>query len=99
MASRRIASEDLLSLQRNLVLSHASGAGKPVEPSLSRAAMLVRLNTLLRGDSGVSTELISHLARCINADLIPLIPEHGGVGASGDLVQLSHIALRIIWEI
>ncbi|MDE1925391.1 MAG: aromatic amino acid lyase [Patescibacteria group bacterium] len=98
MASVLVGTDDLAALQRNLVRSHACGAGEPVKDEQVLAAMAVRLNTLLRGDSGVSVELLQLLAKLINARFAPLIPEHGGVGASGDLIQLSHIALGLIGE-
>ena len=98
MSSRLIGSEELALLQLNLVRSHACGAGDPVPGQYVAAAMVVRLNTLLRGNSGVSSTLLTTLRDYINAGLLPLVPEHGGVGASGDLVQLSHIALALIGE-
>lgn len=98
MADRIIAREDLQELQYNLVRSHAAGVGQPIATQFVRAAMLVRLNTLARGDSGVTPELIGHLCACLNADIIPLVPEHGAVGTSGDLLQLAHIALGLIGE-
>lgn len=98
MASRLVGSDDLAVLQRNLVRSHACGAGEPVPEEYALAAMVIRLNTLLRGDSGVSAPLLERLRDFINLQLVPVIPEHGGVGASGDLIQLSHIALALIGE-
>ncbi len=98
MASVLIGKDDLAALQHNLVRSHACGAGKPVPEEYVLAAMAVRLNTLLRGDSGVSPALLKLLAQLINARFAPVVPEHGGVGASGDLIQLAHIALGIIGE-
>lgn len=98
MADRLVGAGELAELQQNLVRSHACGAGPLVSDEYVFAAMVVRLNTLLRGDSGVSTSLLRLLAACINARLAPAIPERGGVGASGDLIQLSHIALALIGE-
>ncbi len=98
MASRLIGKDDLGALQYNLVRSHACGAGEPVADEYVLAAMVVRLNTLLRGDSGVTASLLHLLAKLINARFAPVVPEHGGVGASGDLIQLSHIALGLIGE-
>jgi histidine ammonia-lyase len=60
--------------------------------------MVVRLNTLLKGGSGVSVDLVNRYAEFINHRIIPVVPEHGSVGASGDLVQLAHIALGLIGE-
>lgn len=98
MASHIIPARDLQALQANLVRSHAAGAGAPVPAEWVRAAMVVRLNTLLKGYSGVSEKLLLRLRDCINADIAPIVPERGGVGASGDLVQLAHIALGLMGE-
>ena len=98
MASHRIPREKREALQRNLVMSHACGAGEPAAKSWVRAAMLVRLNTLLLGHSGVSVKLVRRLSSLINADVLSVVPAHGGVGASGDLVELAHVALPLIGE-
>lgn len=98
MASHVLGKEQLFELQLNLVRSHAVGMGKPVEQKFVLAAMIVRLNTLLKGYSGVSVELLERLQVFINNRIIPVVPEHGAVGTSGDLVQLAHIALAIIGE-
>jgi histidine ammonia-lyase len=98
MASHVISDHQQLDLQRNLIRSHAVGAGDPIKSSYVLAAMIVRLNTLLQGHSGVSVELIERLQTFINHRITPIIPEHGAVGTSGDLVQLAHIALAIIGE-
>ncbi len=98
MASHIISSHQQLELQHNLIRSHAVGAGDPIAPNYALAAMVVRLNTLLRGYSGISLELAERLQLFINHRIIPVIPEHGAVGTSGDLVQLAHIALAIIGE-
>jgi histidine ammonia-lyase len=98
MASHIISEHQQLELQRNLIRSHAVGAGDPIKQSYVLAAMVVRLNTLLRGYSGVSLELVERLQTFINHRILPVIPEHGAVGTSGDLVQLAHIALSIIGE-
>lgn len=98
MAQYKISDENILQLQYNLIRSHSSGGGKVLTPLLGRAVMIGRLNNLLQGYSGVHIELIELLTAMINADLIPCIYEHGGVGASGDLVQLAHLALGVIGE-
>jgi histidine ammonia-lyase len=98
MASHIISAHQQLELQHNLIRSHAVGAGEPIKPSYVLAAMLVRLNTLLQGHSGVSLELIERMQLFINRRIIPIVPEHGAVGTSGDLVQLAHIALALIGE-
>lgn len=98
MASHIISSHQQLELQLNLIRSHAVGAGDPIKSDYVLAAMIVRLNTLLRGYSGVSLELVERLQLFINHRILPVIPEHGAVGTSGDLVQLAHIALAVIGE-
>ncbi len=98
MAQYRIKDEDRLQLQYNLIRSHSSGTGNPLEPQAVKAAILARLNTLSLGYSGVHPSLIHLMKELINRDITPLIFEHGGVGASGDLVQLAHLALVLIGE-
>jgi len=98
MASHILAPGQLIELQKNLILSHAVGMGDPINSKNVLAAMIVRLNTLAKGYSGVSPELLKHLSQLINKRIIPIVPEHGAVGTSGDLVQLAHIALVIIGE-
>ena len=98
MAPYRIDDKDIKSLQYNLIRSHASGSGNIIDPKCTKAAMVARLNTLLLGYSGVNKSVIRVLEYFINGNIIPNIYEHGGVGASGDLVQLSHLALALIGE-
>lgn len=98
MAQYRIKEEDKIQLQYNLIRSHSSGTGKPMNAIWVKAAILARLNTLSLGNSGVHPSVIHLMTALINKDITPLIFEHGGVGASGDLVQLSHLALVLIGE-
>lgn len=98
MAQYKISEENILQLQYNLIRSHASGGGRVLPPLMGRAVMVARLNNLIQGYSGVHTEIVELLAAMINKNLIPCIYEHGGVGASGDLVQLAHLALGLIGE-
>ncbi|GAA3508362.1 aromatic amino acid ammonia-lyase [Aquimarina addita] len=98
MAQYKIADEDRIQLQLNLIRSHASGVGKPMEPAYVKALMLARLNTLSLGKSGVHRSVITGIQELINKKVTPLIFEHGGVGASGDLVQLAHLALVLLGE-
>jgi len=98
MAQYKIADKDRLQLQYNLIRSHASGTGEPLEAIYVKAAMLARLNTLCLGHSGVHPSVVELMIELINRDIIPLIYSHGGVGASGDLVQLAHLALVLIGE-
>lgn len=98
MAQFKISDEDTHQLQYNLIRSHSSGIGNPLPAEEAKACMLARLNTLSLGKSGVHPSVVSLLKELINRDIIPLIFEHGGVGASGDLVQLAHLALVLIGE-
>ncbi|WP_336963782.1 aromatic amino acid ammonia-lyase [Chryseobacterium contaminans] len=98
MAQFKISDEDTHQLQYNLIRSHSSGIGNPLPAEEVKACMLARMNTLSLGNSGVHESVIYLLQQLINRDIIPLIFEHGGVGASGDLVQLAHLALVLIGE-
>ena len=98
MAQYRIADEEQTQLQYNLIRSHCSGMGKPLEPIFTKSLMVARLNTLLKGNSGVHPSTVELLTELINKEIFPLVYEHGSVGASGDLVQLAHLALCLIGE-
>ncbi|WP_270088670.1 HAL/PAL/TAL family ammonia-lyase [Sphingobacterium sp. SYP-B4668] len=98
MAQYRIDDADRQQLQYNLIRSHASGTGEPLCPLFVKSAVLARLNTLSIGYSGVHPSTIELMRELINRDITPLIFAHGGVGASGDLVQLAHLALVLIGE-
>ncbi len=98
MAQYRISEDDQTNLQYNLIRSHASGLGRPLDPIYVKALMLARLNSFLRGYSGVHPDTLELLLGFINNNVSPAVYEHGGVGASGDLVQLAHLALCLIGE-
>lgn len=98
MAQYRIDDADRVALQYNLIRSHSSGMGQYLTPQQCRATLLARLNTMLLGYSGVHLSLVQLMQQLINAGAYPCIPTHGGVGASGDLVQLAHLALGLIGE-
>ena len=98
MAQYRIDDKSLMELQYNIIRSHSTGAGNPLPDLYVRAAMLARLGTFVQAKSGVHPSLVHLLVEFINRGIYPLIPEHGSVGASGDLVQLAHIALALIGE-
>lgn len=98
MAQYRIADSEKKELQYNLIRSHCGGIGNPLDESTAKAVMLARLNTLALGKSGVHPSVIFLLKELINREITPLIFEHGSVGASGDLVQLAHLALVLIGE-
>ncbi|HLS96471.1 MAG TPA: aromatic amino acid ammonia-lyase [Sphingobacterium sp.] len=98
MAQYRIKDEDRHQLQYNLIRSHAAGTGDLLPPIQVKAAMLTRLCNISKGKSGVHTSVINLLKELINREITPVIFAHGGVGASGDLVQLAHLALVLIGE-
>ncbi len=98
LADVHIPPESLAQLQVNLVRSHACGLGEPLSEAESRAMLLLRANVLAKGLSGVRPELVELLAALLNADVTPVIPEKGSVGASGDLAPLAHLALVVIGD-
>ena len=98
LASTRIASEDLENLQRSLVLSHAAGVGEPISDALVRLVMVLKVNSLSRGFSGIRRQVIDALIALINAEVYPHIPLKGSVGASGDLAPLAHMSLVLLGE-
>ncbi|MDM1043656.1 aromatic amino acid lyase [Myroides sp. 1354] len=98
MAQYRIKDEECVALQYNLIRSHSSGIGNPLSVEQVRAAILARLNSLSLGYSGINLEVIELMKTLLNKGITPLIFAHGGVGASGDLVQLAHLALVLIGE-
>lgn len=98
MAQWRVDDEYLTDLQYNIIRSHSTGAGEPLEDICVKSAMIARLGTFLQCRSGVHPDVVKLLVEFINRDIYPFIPKHGSVGASGDLVQLAHIALTLIGE-
>lgn len=98
MAQWRIEDSHLNDLQYNIIRSHSTGAGERLPDICVKAAMISRLMTFLQGHSGVHVSLVDLLVEFINRDICPVIPRHGSVGASGDLVQLAHLALALIGE-
>ncbi|MGQ0703219.1 MAG: histidine ammonia-lyase [Gemmatimonadales bacterium] len=98
LANVRIASDKLDELQRNLIRSHAAGVGAALPAEVVRAMMLLRANVLLRPTSGVRPLLPQALVALLNAGIVPVVPEQGSVGASGDLAPLAHLALVLMGE-
>jgi histidine ammonia-lyase len=98
MAQYKIEEEDRLDLHYNAIRSHAAGCGNPVDSIYVRSAMITLISNFARGYSGIHPEMVELIKDLVNKQLIPVVPEHGGVGASGDLVQLAHIALVLIGE-
>ncbi len=98
LSDRTVPREKLRELQASLIRSHASGTGPALPADLVRGVMLLRLNSLARGLSGVRIEVVERLADLLNHGLVPMIPEQGSVGASGDLAPLAHLALALTGE-
>jgi histidine ammonia-lyase len=98
LATTRIPAQRREEMQRSLVRSHAAGMGKPVEREVVRAMMFLRARSLAMGRSGTRPAVAQALAALLNADLAPVVPEHGSLGASGDLAPLAHCALALIGE-
>ncbi|HEX8666525.1 MAG TPA: histidine ammonia-lyase [Beijerinckiaceae bacterium] len=98
LASVRIGDDDLARLQRNLVLSHASGVGKPLPAPVVRLMMALKVANLGQGASGVRWATLEHLFACLERGLIPVVPAQGSVGASGDLAPLAHMSAALIGE-
>jgi histidine ammonia-lyase len=98
LSRQRIPDSELEQLQRNLIRSHAAGAGPPLPVPIVRATMLLLAASLTRGLSGVRIDVVEQLLRFLDAELTPVVPETGSVGASGDLAPLAHIALTLMGE-
>ena len=94
----KIEKKDLLKLQENLIRSHSAGVGDPLDERYVRAMMIVRANSLSKGYSGVTEELIDTLLAAVNSHVTPMVPRYGSVGASGDLAPLAHVALCLMGE-
>jgi histidine ammonia-lyase len=95
---RIIPPDEVQTLQRNILLSHAVGVGEPFDVPTTRAIMLIRLNTLARGHSGIRFSTLQMLQELLNRGVHPLIPCKGSLGASGDLAPLAHMACVLIGE-
>lgn len=91
-----IGKEDTAQLQTNLIISHACGVGEPLKEHIVRAVMMLRLNALSRGFSGIRLSTVEQLKNMLNAGIHPIIPEKGSLGASGDLAPLSHMVLGML---
>ena len=94
----KISNEQIIELQKNLIRSHCMGIGEPFSKEETRAIMFLRANALSRGHSGIRPVVVDTIINYLNNDIIPVIPQKGSVGASGDLAPLSHLALSIIGE-
>jgi histidine ammonia-lyase len=95
LKSTRISPDQLDQLQENLVISHAVGVGPAAPPEIVRWMMLFKLHMLLQGHSGVRPDVIRLMQTCLNADMLPVVPTRGSLGASGDLAPLAHLVLPL----
>jgi histidine ammonia-lyase len=93
-----IKPEDSVKLQRNLIVSHATGVGPDFDEAVVRAVLLLRANALAKGFSGVRPQVVELLLDCLNQGVHPCVPQQGSLGASGDLAPLAHLALVLIGE-
>ena len=91
-----ISKEDTQKLQENILMSHSAGVGDIMEPEAVRAIMLLRVKDLARGHSGIRIETFTSLINLLNSGIVPVVPEKGSVGASGDLCPLAHLSLVLI---
>ena len=92
----KISEEETAQLQYNLIISHSVGVGKPIAKDYSRVMMIAKIHALSKGFSGVSLEVIERLILMLEKDIIPVVPEQGSVGASGDLAPLAHLVLPLL---
>jgi len=98
MSTVRIGRSNIEQLQLNLIRSHSAGVGDPLPDAIVRAMMVLRVNALARGFSGIRVETVESLLRMYNNDILPVIPSRGSMGSSGDLAPLSHLVLGMIGE-
>ncbi len=91
-----ISAKDTRRLQENILMSHSSGVGAPLDPEIVRATMALRIKDLARGHSGIRLKTVRQLTALLNRDVCPIVPQQGSVGASGDLAPLAHLALVLI---
>src|SRR4051812_27653336 len=98
LATTPIPADRRVELQRSLIRSHAAGMGPPVEREVVRAMMVLRARSLAMGYSGARPEVAEGILAMLNAGLTPVVPEHGSLGASGDLAPLAHCALALVGE-
>ncbi len=94
----QISPDETSKLQENLLITHAVGVGKPIKKDLSKIMMITKVHALCQGFSGIRIEVVKRIIYFIEHDLLPVVPEQGSVGASGDLAPLSHLFLTILGE-
>jgi histidine ammonia-lyase len=94
----QISPDETSKLQENLLITHAVGVGKPIKKDLSKIMMITKVHALCQGFSGIRIEVVKRIIYFIEHDLLPVVPEQGSVGASGDLAPLSHLFLTLLGE-
>ena len=98
LCDTKISEEETRQLQHNLLISHAVGVGNPIKKELSKTMLVAKAHALSKGYSGVTLEVVERILLMVEKDIIPVVPEKGSVGASGDLAPLSHLFLPLIGE-
>ncbi|QTV06380.1 histidine ammonia-lyase [Faecalibacter bovis] len=98
LCDTKISEEETRQLQHNLLISHAVGVGNPIKKEISKTMLLAKAHALSKGFSGVTLEVVERILLMVEKDIIPVVPEKGSVGASGDLAPLSHLFLPLIGE-
>ncbi|KGJ87925.1 histidine ammonia-lyase [Colwellia psychrerythraea] len=98
LCDTQISPEDTNLLQKNLLITHAVGVGEPIEKAISKLMLITKVHALSQGFSGIRLEVVERMLAFIKLDLIPVVPEQGSVGASGDLAPLSHLFLPLLGE-
>jgi len=95
-STKKISADKILKLQENLIISHAAGTGDYLDDEVVKTMILLRLNALAKGHSGIRLSTLKKFIKMFNNEMIPLVPEQGSVGASGDLVPLAHMVLPLL---
>jgi histidine ammonia-lyase len=98
LCDTQISPEETHLLQKNLLITHAVGVGEPIKKSISKLMLITKIHALSQGFSGIRLEVVERMLAFLELDLIPVVPEQGSVGASGDLAPLSHLFLPLIGE-
>lgn len=98
LCDTKISEDETRQLQHNLLISHAVGVGNPIKKELSKSMLLAKAHALSKGYSGVTLQVVERILAMVEKDIIPVVPEKGSVGASGDLAPLSHLFLPLIGE-
>lgn len=96
LCDTKISENETAKLQENLIISHAVGVGKPIAKDLSKIMMVAKIHALSKGFSGISMDVVERMILMLEMDIIPVVPEQGSVGASGDLAPLSHLVLPLL---